>query len=84
MQKMRARASRVVCAIGAAGLLALGVGVAEAQPGRRPTVDLTEVRPPAPPKQDTPPVIMSYMLLAVLVAAAIGANTIPSKRGHQD
>jgi hypothetical protein len=73
----------------ASGVLACASGVwcvgeAAAQPGRPQPVDLTEVRPPTPGKQDVPPTIRSYMLLGLLVAAAVGANTIPSKRGHQD
>lgn len=68
-----------------AAVLALGASMALAQPGHRPeAVDLAEVRPPTPPKQDVPPTIRSYMLVAILIAAAVGANTIPSKRGHQD
>ena len=75
---------RAAMVIGAAAVLTLNAGMASAQPGRPEPIDLTEVRPPAPPKQDTPPIVMSYLLLAILVAAAVGANTIPSKRGHQD
>jgi len=41
-------------------------------------------QPPTPTKADTPPVVMNYLCLIVIVAAAIGANLIPSKRGHQD
>lgn len=68
----------------ATAVLALGASVALAQPRRPEAVDLTEVRPPTPPKQDTPPTIRSYAILGLLIAAAVGANTIPSKRGHQD
>lgn len=65
-------------------VLAAGATLADAQPRRDAGVDLTTVRPPAPTKQDDPPLLRSYFLLAALVAAAIGANCIPSKRGHQD
>ncbi|MCW5777421.1 MAG: hypothetical protein KIS87_13375 [Phycisphaeraceae bacterium] len=41
-------------------------------------------QPPTPTKADTPPVVMNYICLLVIVAMAIGANLIPSKRGHQD
>lgn len=75
---------RVVAAAVLACGMACVASVAEAQPGRPAPVDLTEVRPPTPGKQDVPPTLRSYMLLGLLVAAAVGANTIPSKRGHQD
>lgn len=74
----------VAAAVLACGMASGMAGVAEAQPGRPAPIDLTEVRPPTPGKQDVPPTIRSYMLLGLLVAAAVGANTIPSKRGHQD
>ena len=31
-----------------------------------------------------PPILLSFFLLIVVVAAAVGANLLPSKRGHQD
>lgn len=43
--------------------------------------------PPAPPplgKPDEPPVVMNYFVMLVILAVVIGANLIPSKRGHQD
>lgn len=64
--------------------LVTGATLAQAQPSRDPAIDLTTVRPPSPSKQDDPPTLRSYFLLAVLIAAAVGANCIPSKRGHQD
>lgn len=67
--------------------LALGGSVAfiaDAQPRRPEAVDLTTMRPPLPQKQDKPPFIMPWLLITALVAAAVGANMIPSKRGHQD
>ncbi len=33
---------------------------------------------------DSPPVLMSYLFLIVIVGGAVGAALIPSKRGHQD
>lgn len=33
---------------------------------------------------DSPPVLMSYLFLLVIVGGAVGAALIPSKRGHQD
>jgi len=43
--------------------------------------------PPPPPRlksAEDPPVLMNYAVLAVLLAVGVGANAIPSKRGHQD
>lgn len=51
------------------------------QPGAGKEVVLTA---PSPGKVDDPPVILPYAFLLLLGAAAIGANLIPSKRGHQD
>ncbi len=31
-----------------------------------------------------PPIILSFFLLILVVAVAVGANLLPSKRGHQD
>ena len=41
-------------------------------------------RPPEPKIVDDAPVLRTYFVLAVIAALVIGANTIPSKRGHQD
>lgn len=75
---------RTLTVLASACVLTLGASLADAQPRRDTGVDLTTVRPPAPAKQDDPPTIRSYFLLALLIAAAAGANVIPSKRGHQD
>lgn len=39
-----------------------------------------------PPASDTgdPPTIRMYLVAALLGALVVGANLIPSKRGHQD
>ncbi len=43
------------------------------------------VSPPRPGKaDDSAPVVMTYLVGIVLLAAAVGANLIPPKRGHQD
>lgn len=39
---------------------------------------------PAPAKSGKPPLMRSMLLLIVLGGLAVGAQTIPSKRGHQD
>ena len=39
---------------------------------------------PAPSKSAKPPKVRLALLMAIIFAAGIGANTIPSKRGHQD
>lgn len=53
---------------------------AEAQPGAK----TQQVSPPTPKQPDEPPIIMNYLVMLALAAAVIGANAIPSKRGHQD
>lgn len=44
-------------------------------------------KPPSPPplgKPDEPPVVMNYFVMLLILGVVIGANLIPSKRGHQD
>lgn len=62
----------------AAGLLLLSAAGAVAQDQPQGP------RPPVPTKEDKPPIIMNYLTMVVLGAIAVGANLIPSKRGHQD
>jgi len=43
--------------------------------------------PPPPPElksAENPPLLINYGVLFALIALAVGANAIPSKRGHQD
>ncbi len=43
------------------------------------------VSPPRPGKaDDSAPLVMTYLVGIVLLGAAVGANLIPPKRGHQD
>lgn len=53
---------------------------ADAQPGAKNQ----PISPPTPKQPDEPPIIMNYLVMLALAAAVIGANAIPSKRGHQD
>ena len=41
-------------------------------------------RPPVPSETAEPPIILTYLIMVVLVAVAVFAQTVPSKRGHQD
>ena len=47
-----------------------------AQQGQREVVEVKEV--------DDPPVVMGLLTMGALGLMALGANAIPSKRGHQD
>lgn len=68
------------CLLAAPLLLTLWTAApAQAQPGAKGAPV-----PPTPKQPDTPPIIMNYLLMLVLVGGIIGANAIPSKRGHQD
>lgn len=43
------------------------------------------VSPPRPGKaDDSAPIVLTYLVGILLIGAAVGANLIPSKRGHQD
>ena len=44
-----------------------------------PTQDIVEVK-----EIKGSPSLLSMLMMGLLIAAAIGANAIPSKRGHQD
>ncbi len=71
---------RFVCvlAVGCASVAVMPSPVlAQNETVNRPTA-------PAPSKSSKGPSIRLALLLAILFAAGVGANTIPSKRGHQD
>lgn len=42
------------------------------------------LRPPTVREESEPPIIRLYITVALVGALVIGANLIPSKRGHQD
>lgn len=42
------------------------------------------LKPPSVNESDDPPTIRLYLVTALLGALVVGANLIPSKRGHQD
>ena len=44
----------------------------------------TDLRPPTPTATEDPPLLRTYFVLALLGALVVGANAIPSRRGHQD
>lgn len=44
----------------------------------------SSLKPPAPLKEDDPGFFMPILSALVIIAACVGANLIPSKRGHQD
>lgn len=41
-------------------------------------------RPPTPDRLEKGPVAMNYFTMLIILAIVVGANLIPSKRGHQD
>jgi hypothetical protein len=43
-----------------------------------------QIRMPSPSKEEDPSFLAQIFVLLVIAGAAIGANVIPSKRGHQD
>lgn len=42
------------------------------------------LRMPSPSKEEDPSFVAQLFVLLIIAGAAIGANVIPSKRGHQD
>lgn len=70
-----------------AGILALPLAAAlwVATPAlAQPNKQQGAPTPPTPKQPDDPPIIMNYLVMVAIVAAILGANAIPSKRGHQD
>jgi len=55
---------------------------AAAQESVTPEVEV--IRPPTPGKQDSPPIILYWLVLGVTILLVVGVNLMPSKRGHQD
>lgn len=73
----RASGIAIAATIGAAFLLAWVPADAVAQAGE-------SLKPPSVNESDDPPTIRMYLVTALLGALVVGANLIPSKRGHQD
>lgn len=68
-------------ALGAVVLLA---SPAAAQPANQGTPQSTIMLPPASGGVDDPPKYRMYLTVLVIGVLILGANAIPSKRGHQD
>lgn len=67
-----------------AAVLALALCASMAMAQGTPKKKEDPLRPPQPTKQDTAPVITTYLLIALLIGGCFGAAAIPAKRGHQD
>lgn len=71
----------LVCtrAVGWVGGLALTAGIAIAQqaPSGLPAT-------PTPAKPDTPPTLMTLLVVFLIAALTLFASLMPAKRGHQD
>lgn len=71
--------SRIVLA------LALLVVPALARPALAQPKKNEKVEAPTPGREDdTRPYAMNMVLMIAIIAAVVGANCLPSKRGHQD
>ena len=84
--RLRAMKKSILAALLAAMLVAPMVAVPLAL-AQQPATDPNAAKPPAPPtpsKPDDPPLVMNYMTMILIIGAVVGANLIPSKRGHQD
>ena len=65
--------------------LALLVVPALAQPAFAQTKKQEQVETPTPGREDdTRPYATNMLLMIAIIAAVVGANCLPSKRGHQD
>lgn len=75
--------SRVLACVAIGGGLLIATPDAHAQDSKKKGP--VELKTPVPTKEDADrPIITTYLLLVVILAAVIGVNCIPSKRGHQD
>jgi hypothetical protein len=64
-----------------AAALALSAGWSA---GQAPQPAPTPIRPPTVTNNDKPPIVGMYFTMVVILVLVVGANLIPSKRGHQD
>lgn len=71
----RPRACRIVAAIALTGLAA-GLATAQDEETRLQVIEVKEI--------DNKPAIWGMITMGLLIAMAVGANAIPSRRGHQD
>lgn len=71
--------SRIVLA------LALLLVPALAQPAFAQDKKAVKIEAPTPGREDdTRPYAMNMVLMIAIIAAVVGANCLPAKRGHQD
>ncbi len=86
MIRLRAMKKSILAGLLAAMLVAPMVVVPLAvaqQPAADPNA-AKPLTPPTPGKPDDPPLVMNYMTMMLIIGLVVGANLIPSKRGHQD
>ncbi len=67
-----------------ASVLVLPMAAAPVMAQDTPVADPGPPRPPNPQKPDEPPVVMNFLTMLIIIGLVIGANLIPSRRGHQD
>jgi hypothetical protein len=68
----------------AAGILAATAIPAVAQVQLKSAEDEIKLFPPKPTKADNDPLLWNMFGMVFIIAAVVGANMIPAKRGHQD
>ncbi len=73
---------RMLARVAAAAVI--GVAALAASPGAHAQAGTQSLKPPTVNQTDDPPTIRMYLVTALLGALVVGANLIPSKRGHQD
>lgn len=78
---MTRTAHRIVAGLLAAASLGVLAPVATAQVVKKEV----KVDAPTPGREDADrPYLMNWMLMILIIAAIVGVNCIPCKRGHQD
>ena len=73
----RVRVTAAALTLGAIAICAVPVSDASSQVAQ-------SLKPPRVEDSDDPPTIRMYLVTALLGGLVVGANLIPSKRGHQD
>ena len=73
--------SKFTCSLALASALVLSLAATASAQQNKP---LALPKAPTAKIPDSPPVLMSYLFLIVIVGGAVGAALIPRKRGHQD
>lgn len=82
--KLTQRFSRFPSALVLTGVFAAALCLPVTDAGAFQAIPSAQQRPPVPSQTAEPPVVTTFLVMAVLLTIGVGAQAMPSKRGHQD